>query len=78
MSTTLYWNPVVRGDDNGLPLQLKSILVDHESYLNGSSSCEMCRVDLSYLRGLNDAGVEGASELMAAIGKYGAIELRLR
>jgi hypothetical protein len=72
VSTTLYWRPVnpVGGD---LPYDLKRILAKKFWNSDGASVEEEVQVglgDLSYLEGLADAGIPGASVLIDLIKKH--------
>lgn len=72
MSTTLYWRPVnpVGGD---LPYDLKRILAKKYWNSDGTSVEEEIQLalgDLSYLEGLADAGIPGASVLIGLIKRH--------
>lgn len=68
MSTTLKWRPIKGG--RSLPYALKRVLADQTLGVWKYSSIE-------YLRGLRDAKVEGAQELIDALEKHGEVELFL-
>lgn len=71
MSTTLVWAPAERATRE-LPFQLKTVLQDRFKFP------EIFRYsDLPYFRGLRDAGIEGADEVIEALEKYEEIEIDL-
>ena len=69
MSSTLYWEPVQRKQKD-LPNTLKYVL---QKKIGGTVDTVMSEHDISYLRGLEDAGIEGATELIKAIEKHGQV-----
>lgn len=69
MSSTLYWEPVQRKQKD-LPDTLKYIL---QKKVGGTVDTVMSGRDISYLRGLEDAGIKGATELIEAIEKHGQV-----
>jgi len=73
MSANLCWRSVSRSR-NSLPDALKFILRD-KYRLEGAQIWDIGNV--SYLRGLADANVEGAQELIDAITKHNEVELWL-
>jgi len=66
MSSTLYWEPVNR-EQKDIPDALKYVLQKREG---GTVRTTMGHNDILYLRGLMDAGVKGAEELIEAIEKH--------
>lgn len=70
MSSTLYWRPIVKGED--LPDELKD-KIDKEFQLPRI----FCQADTPYLRGLRDCDIHGADKLIALIDQYDEVELRL-
>ena len=68
MSVTLKWRPIKSG--RSLPNELKAVLADQAEGVWKRSSME-------YLRGLADAEVKGAQELIDALEKHGEVELFL-
>ena len=77
MSSSLMWRPIAT-DANHLPKELKFVisrrLWDTDGSIGGGEA-SMNMSDLSYLEGLNDAGVKGANELIDAIRKHGTVIL---
>jgi hypothetical protein len=73
MTTSLYWNPVVKPKTHRLPDALKFIL--RRIHRDGQVTMTMREADLPYLHGLRDAGVDGALELIEAIDKHDEVEL---
>ena len=69
MSSTLQWRPV-RESGKSLPDELKRVL-GKGSFVDREFSAD----DLPYLRGLEDAGVNGASQVIEAIEKHDHIHL---
>ena len=65
MSTNLHWEPVRSGKRVG-GTTLKEIL-GHLNHLN--------QQDKDYLRGLEDAGIDGALDLIKAIDQHNEIRL---
>lgn len=74
MSATLKWEPSKRKSQS-LPDALKFVLRDKGGVT--SERTIFGRGNISYLRGLADAGVEGAQELIDAIDKHEEVELWL-
>lgn len=74
MSANLMWEPAKRKAQS-LPDGLKFVLRDKYGW-DGNRKI-YGPGQLSYLRGLADAGVEGAEELIAAIEKHEEVELWL-
>jgi hypothetical protein len=75
MTTSLYWQPAQRPAGNHLPDALKFIL---RKRFRGDGPCvrrTMGSADLDYLRGLADADVDGAQDLIDAIDQHGDVEL---
>lgn len=74
MSANLCWKPVSKERET-LPDALKFVLRDKYGVT------ETPRVfggnQVPYLKGLEDAGVEGATELLKAIGEHGRVEVWL-
>jgi hypothetical protein len=74
MSANLYWRPVPK-TAHGLPDALKYILQDSQGL-----EAEMqvfTRASICYLRGLADAKIDGAQELINAIEKHEEVEVWL-
>lgn len=71
MSTNLYWKPVVK-DYSDLPLDLKWAL---QKRYGGFVKAVMTEEDISYLKGLDDAGTKGAKALIKAIRDFGEVEV---
>lgn len=73
MSSTLRWEPSVK---TGCPLpdKLKLVLTRRFCDLN---NVRLSESDIDYIRGLSDAEVPGASELLDALDKHGAIILKI-
>jgi hypothetical protein len=70
MTTALYWRQVSKNDKRVGDIQLKNLLRNRFGYphvLNQS--------DIDYLKGLDDAGVEGAMDLIEALSKCNEIEI---
>ncbi len=68
MSVTLKWRPIKGG--RALPYELKRVLAEKAPGVWRRSSLE-------YLRGLRDAEVKGAQELIDVLEKHGEVELFL-
>jgi hypothetical protein len=71
MSATLTWRPI-QPEGGTLPKALRFILEKRYEFPR-----EFGAEDEAYLRGLGDAGVEGARDLLNLIGEYGRVQLRL-
>lgn len=72
MSTNLYWRPVTPVGGS-FPYDLKRILAKKYWNSDGSNVEEEVTVglgDLSYLEGLADAGIPGASDLIVLIKRH--------
>lgn len=69
MGQNLLWEPVKVGRSVG-SFSLRDILLNA-----GAVARILDGKDLHYLRGLNDAGIEGADELMEAIMRYNKIRV---
>ncbi len=70
MSMNLYWEPTERAKER-LPEELKFALRKR-----GGGQCvyeTMTESEVGYLRGLYDAGIESAMDLIDAIAKHGSI-----
>lgn len=78
MSLNLYMAPVIPRRGTDLPDALKFILRGNEEW-SSSLGVGVDHIatanDLPYLRGLNDAGVDGASQLIAAVAKHGEVRV---
>lgn len=74
MSMNLYFRPLPR-TGKVLSHALKLALERGGILGLGPHSTHIGREDLPYLRGLRDARVEDADVLIAAIEKYGAVEI---
>lgn len=74
MSATLCWRPVVKNRKT-LPDALKFVLRDKRG--QGSEKNTYDHSDFPYLRGLVDAEVDGAQELIAAIEQHEEVEVWL-
>ena len=78
MSSTLMWRPVVPIEGYDLPFQLKVVISRRLWDTDGScgdGEAVMDRGSIEYLKGLCDAGIKGADQLIAAIEKYDAVLL---
>lgn len=75
MSTNLYWEPAERPLKAVGDTALKSILRERFGF---PVKLVLSASNISYLSGLQDAGVDGAKELIAAIEKHGSITLTER
>ena len=73
MSTTLVY--YIPQKNNHLCDRLKQILTSKYQLQNGRQKLD--EHDLSYLRGLNDAGVCDAERLVELIEKLGSVEINL-
>jgi hypothetical protein len=74
MSATLYWEPIVcRGESLGD--KLKFILRERYQLTEGVAT--LTSDDVGYLRGLADAGITDAAQLIEAIEKHGHIRIWL-
>lgn len=71
MSMNLYWEPQHRDADD-LPDSLKFAL---RKRYGPCVDTVFTTQDISYLRGLEDAGVKGASDLIEAIEKHDAVRV---
>lgn len=85
MSTTLYWEPVVKCRHASLCDGLKYILAgrywDHDGSLHGEDTY-LTATDLSYLCGIRDGSrdkdvIKGINILLEAIEKYGCVKIWL-
>ncbi len=73
MSLNLYWRPLAKGQHD-LPDALKFIL--RERFGNGVSFRRVfSATDFDYLRGLTDAKVVGAQDLIEAIERWDQVEV---
>lgn len=75
MSTNLYWNPVLPETGECLTLELKWALrkrYDGIDFVDMTLDC----TDISYLKGLKDAGLEGAQKLIDGIETHGEIRVK--
>lgn len=72
MSAKVHWRPVQPIHERLGDLQLREIMTKRYQlpYQFGTADCD-------YIRGLMDAGVEGAKEMLEAIKRHGIIELFL-
>lgn len=73
MSSTLYYKPVVN-NERPLPDELKHALKNLDQFeqpINGIYN----ESNIPVLRGMEAAGVKGASKLISLINKYGEVEL---
>lgn len=74
MSSNLYWRPFGYGE-KALPDELKFVLQKSEYNHNGIDTIIRSH-DLPYFRGLQDAGVKGASKIVEALEKYDEVEIK--
>ena len=74
MSANLMWEPAKRKSES-LPDALKFVLRDK---LGVEGRVRFGHEQLAYLRGLRDAGIEGAQELIDIIDKYEEVDLWLK
>jgi hypothetical protein len=69
---------VIPQEEYSLPYELKKAIspryFNHDGSLGGSGVILTTR-DMGYLAGLKDARIPGVEELMAAVEKYGKVEL---
>jgi len=72
VSSNLYWLPVVPEEGNALDIQLKFTL---RKRFHTPVAVNFRRVDIPYLTGLADAGIDGAKELIEAIEKHSIIKV---
>lgn len=70
MGCSLYWRPIPKKQYRVGEYQLRDILEKRYGYPS-----ELDCSDVTYLKALDDAGVEGADELVEAIEKHGEIEI---
>lgn len=73
MSGSLMWEPAER-KKKSLPTALKWALTKR---YGGDPNVTVDQNNVDYLRGLLDAGTEGAQELIDAIEKHGSVQLRV-
>jgi hypothetical protein len=73
MSSNLYWRPATSGQEI-LPNSLKHALRKLDQF--DSLDREVGEDFIPVLRGMEAAGTEGATELIAAIEKHGSVELK--
>jgi hypothetical protein len=73
MSSNLSWHPIIE-DRNYISDKLKFLL--RKRYDQTSVDIRMRSEDLEYLKGLRDACIEDAAELITAIRKYGEIRVK--
>jgi hypothetical protein len=71
MSSTLFWTPINEG---------RRVFADDVKYIlrkkfGGAIDATLNENDLGYIRGLNDAGVGGSSEVLEALVKFGSIRI---
>ena len=73
MSSNLYWKPITVTSSRALSVELKLALKKRYGSLNN-----MCleEVDVDYLSGIRDSGIDDADILIEAIRQYGNIELK--
>ncbi len=77
MSSTLMWRPA-NSDGNSLPYDLKKVISRRLWDTDGSCGSGVATVnetDIEYLEGLQDAGIDGASELIKIIQEHGDVQL---
>lgn len=80
MSSTLYWRPAPKDvpPAESLPFELKKAIArrlwDHDGSLHGDEVTIGSDM-VPYLEGLEDAGVDGAVELIKAIRDHGSVLL---
>lgn len=80
MSSSLYWRPApknvppARDLPESLKKRISQRLWGHDGSLNGDE-IEIGKEMLPYLEGLDDAGAEGAADLIAAINAHGRVLL---
>lgn len=72
MSSTLYWRLPDKG--KSLPDELKRVLGKSYNTMDGETEFNK-EYDLSYIRGLVDAGIDGALEIHDALVKHDTIIL---
>lgn len=77
MSLSMHWRPVQPGNEwPSLPYALKRAVAQrlwhHDGSLSGAE-VEVGAEFVPYLNGLEDAGVDGATELIEAIRKHGKV-----
>jgi hypothetical protein len=68
MSSTLVYEPVVIQKNFGLDDELKFVL--RKAFSDGRVNLVFSQKDTDYLRGLRDAGIKGANELIDAINEH--------
>lgn len=71
MGQNLYWRPK-SNLRNDLSDALKRVLRDKRE-LSGAREHTYSQSEISYLRGLVDAGIDGAQELIDAIERHGEV-----
>ncbi len=72
MSATLRWAPADGGDS--LPERLRHVL-EKSSWFRGDAVIGESHI--AYFRGLEDAGIDGAAEMIELIEKHGMVRLWL-
>lgn len=84
MSSSLYWQPVFERDPNKERVAdcgLKSILAkrfsDHDGSLCHGEGI-LRRKDIPYLRGLADAGVDSAAEMLQDLEEFGCVHWHIQ
>lgn len=82
MSRTLYYRYVVSDQEDSLPDELRDVLLKEgttgEQLAAGRTvAFGNSRVRKRWLKGLQDAGVDGAQDLIEELGVTGAVELWL-
>jgi len=73
MSSSLVFRPVIQQEDVYLNDRIKHIL--QKKYDQTVIDTIMDSGDIDYLKGLRDAGVEGAKTLIDAVNEYGRIHV---
>jgi hypothetical protein len=72
MTMNLYWEPAQREPEGDLSDKLKFVL---RKRCGGTVDTVLSEMDIQYLNGLIDAGVEDAQQLIDAIEKHGSIRV---
>lgn len=74
MSRTLYWRPGTVRPRNELPGDLKRAIAHyywgHDGSARDGDQCQLTEEDIPYLEGLARKGVDGATDLIAAIREH--------
>lgn len=82
MSVSMYWYkpPTERGALGSSGYPLKGILAKRYGQYDGSMHEDFIlnKTDLEYVRGLADAGIEYADQLLQDLEKYGTLEVEYK